>query len=295
MKDLSIVIVNYNNAKLLEACLKSVQKFSQKLALEIIVSDNGSSDNSQKMLKDKFPEVILIKNHENLGFSKGNNQGLKIASARYLILLNNDTELKNNALEILVEFMDKNPKVGACGPKLLNTDSTPQRQGSIFGKAFWESDKAIQVDFVIGGALLLRKEVFQQIGLMDENLFFYNDDIDWCKSIRKAGWQIYFVPQALIMHYGGYSSRKTFNRRLLVEGFRGGLYFCRKHYNVFAYLAYRLLLLILLPIPILAFTLLMPLNIKVNSQKLLAYLKIFEIALLNQVPKPENWSLRGTK
>lgn len=287
MKDLSIVIVNYNNAKLLEACLKSVQNFSQKLALEIIVSDNGSSDGSQKMLKDKFPEVTLIENNENLGFIKATNKGLKIASGRYIILLNDDTELKNNALEILVDFMDKNPKIGACGPKLLNTDNTPQRQGSILGNPFWKRDEAIPVDFVIGGALLLRKEVFQQIGLMDENLFFYNDDIDWCKSIRKAGWQIYFVPQALIMHYGGYSSRRTFNRRLFVEGFRGGLYFCRKHYNMVAYLAYRLLLLILLPIPILVFTLLLPFNLKINRQKLLAYKQIFIIALFNQVPKPE--------
>ncbi len=287
MKDLSIVIVNYNNAKLLETCLRSIGKFSQKLTLEIIVSDNGSSDGSQKMLKDKFPEVILIENNANLGFIKATNNGLKIASSRYIILLNDDTELKNNALEILVDFMDKNPEAGACGPKLLNTDGTPQRQGSIFGKPFWKSDEAIPVDFVIGGALLLRKEVFQQIGLMDENLFFYNDDIDWCKSIRKAGWKIYFVPQAQIMHYGGYSSKRVFNPRLFIEGFRGGLYFCRKHYNMVAYLAYRLLLLILLPLPILVFALLLPFNIKVNSQKFLAYLKIFEIALLNQVPKLE--------
>ncbi len=278
MKDLSIIIVSFNSNKLLEACLASIYKNTHKISFEITVVDNASSDGSQEMVKTKFPQVYLIENKENIGFSRANNLGLKNCQARYALLLNNDTIIKNGALDIMVAFMDKSPKAGAVGPKLLNIDGSIQRQGSSLGKKFWLSKKPTSVDFVIGAALMVRKEVIDQIGLMDENLFFYNDDIDWCLSIRKAGWKIYFFPHAEVIHYGGYSSKRTFNRRLFVEGFKGGLYFCRKHYGEPAYNIYRLILG-------LGLVLVLPFQI-INREKLKAYLEIICLAWRGQITKP---------
>ena len=193
------------------------------------------------------------------------------------MLLNDDTVVKDSALDNLIAFLDKTPKAGACGPRLLNTDGSIQHQGGIFGKKFWLAHHPITVDFVIGAALLVRKEVIDQIGLMDEHLFFYNDDLDWCVSIREAGWQIYFVPEAEITHYGGFSSR-TFQRKLFVEGFKGGLYFCRKHYGELAFHAYRLILCLCLCL-VLPFMLL-------NPEKLKAYFEVISLAWRGQIPKP---------
>jgi GT2 family glycosyltransferase len=277
MTDLSIITVNTNNRKILEECLASVYASTHKISFEIIVSDNGSTDGSQAMVKTKFPSVKLIENKENLGFIKASNLGLKIAAGRYHMLLNDDTIVKDGALDKLVEFMDSHPDAGACGAKLLNINGTVQHQGGVFGKKFWLAKKPTAVDFVIGAALVARKEVIEKVGVMDENLFFYNDDLDWCMSIRQAGWKIYFVPGAEIIHYGGYSSKRKFNRRLFVEGFKGGLYFCRKHYGEVAFNAYRLILLISL-------SLFIPFQL-LNKEKLLAYATIIALAWRGQVPR----------
>jgi GT2 family glycosyltransferase len=244
MIDLSIIIVNLNNSKLLKECIASIYNSTHKISIEIILSDNGSTDDSVQMVKTSFPQVKVIENEENLGFSKANNKGLKIAVGRYKMLLNNDTIVKDGAFDALVAYMDQNPKVGACGPKLLNVDGSIQRQGGIFNQKFWLSPSPTEVKFVIGACLLVRKETITKVGLMDENLFFYNDDLDWCISIRRAGYKIMFVPQAELTHYGGFSSKRTFNKQLFIEGFRGGIYFSRKHYGLLASIIYRLFLLI---------------------------------------------------
>lgn len=278
MIDLSIIIVNTNNRTILKQCLESLYKNTHKISFEIIVSDNASTDGSQAMVKKEFPKVRLIENKTNLGFIKASNQGLGLYNARYAILLNDDTLIKESALDNMLAFMDQNPSAGACGAKLLNVDGTVQRQGGIFGKKFWLSPKPIPVDFVIGAALMVRKEVIDKIGIMDENLFFYNDDLDWCLRIRKAGWKVYFLPQAEIVHYGGYSSRRTFNPRLFIEGFRGGLYYCRKHYGEFAFHLYRFLLAVTL-------SLALPFHL-INPEKFKAYTQIILICLHGQIPRP---------
>jgi GT2 family glycosyltransferase len=278
MKDLSIIIVNTNNRKLLEECLASIYKNTRKVSFEIIVSDNASTDGSQEMVKNKFPQVFLIENQENLGFIKASNLGLRNYHARYALLLNDDTVVKDSALDKLVEFMDHHPEAGACGPKLLNLDGSIQRQGGLLGKRFWRSKNPVAVDFVIGAALIVKKEVIDKVGILDENLYFYNDDLDWCVRIRKAGWKIYFLPQAEVIHYGGYSSRRTFKAKLFVEGFKGGLYFCRKHYGEAAFHIYRLTLILIL-------VLALPFQI-FNKEKLKAYAKIINLAWHGQIKKP---------
>jgi len=285
MKDLSIIIVNYNNSKLLEECLRSVYSSTHKATLEIIVVDNASSDDSVHMVKSLFPEVKVIENKENLGFIKATNQGLRIHDGRYALLLNDDTVTKDKAFDKMLQFMDKNPKAGACGPKLLNPDGTIQRQGSLLGKRFWRSPHPKEVGFLMGAALMVRKEVIDKVGILDENFFFYTDDLDWCKRIKKAGWKIYFLPEPEVMHYKGYSSTRVFNKRLFVEGFRGGLYFCRKHYGLIAYFIYRLFLLILAIITSILTLLSYPFrkNKAEAIQRAKAYFKIFKICLSGKI------------
>lgn len=278
MKDLAIIIVNINNKKILEDCINSVYQSTHNLDFEVIVVDNGSTDGTQAMLQAKFPDIKLIDNHENLGFSKANNQGISSSEARYYLLLNNDTVVKNLAINKMIEFMDEHHEAGACGPKLLNLDGTIQQQGGLLGKKFWLSHKPVSVDFVIGAALLVKRVVIQKVGLMDENLFFYNDDLDWCRSIRKASWKVYFVPQAEIVHYGGYSSSRTFNPRLFIEGFKGGLYFCRKHYGELAYNLYRFLLCLFLSVSL-------PFLLR-DIPKLRAYLSVISVSWHGQIPHP---------
>lgn len=279
MTDLSIIIVNTNNCKLLQECLGSIYKNTHKLGLEIIVVDNNSSDGSQDMVTMFFPKVNLIRNKENAGFIKATNQGLKIYRGRYACLLNDDTIVKESTFDQMVEYMDKNPNIGACSPKLLNTDGTPQKQGSIFQKRFWNSKKPIEIDFAIGACLMARREVIDKVGILDEKLFFYNDDIDWCKRIRKAGYKIIFIPSAEVVHYGGYSSKRVFNRRLFVEGFRGGLYFAKKHYGNIVYHSYRLILCLCLCLFIPLFTLSYPLKRQKFVERLLAYVDILKITV----------------
>lgn len=278
MKDVSIIVVTHNNKKLLEACLDSIYKNTLNVSFDIIVIDNASSDGSAALVREKFSEAKLIENKENFGFSQANNEGLRIIDSRHAMLLNDDTIVKEYAIDKMVGFLDNNSSAGAVGPRLLNTDGTLQRQGGLFGRRFWKAIHPISVDFVIGAALMVKKEVIDQVGIMDEHLFFYNDDLDWCTSIREAGWKIFFLPEAEIIHYGGYSSKRTFKHRYFVEGFKGGLYFCRKHYGELAYHAYRLLLGLIL-------IFVLPCQI-FNPDKFKAYLEIITYAWRGQIPKP---------
>lgn len=236
MFDLSIIIVNYNKFKMLKECLESIYKNTSIINFETFVIDNASTDNSIPMVKQNFPQVNLIKNLSNFGFSKANNQAIKISKGKYILLLNNDTVVLNNALKKMVEFMDTHPHIGGLGPKLLNPDLTTQREGSILSKRFWNSKVPVETNFLTGAALMIRRGVFDKIGFLDENFFFYNEDIDICQRIKKAGWKLYFFPSAQIIHIG----QKTKNIEMIYEGYRGGLYLCKKHYNKFTNAIYRL-------------------------------------------------------
>ena len=157
MLDLSIIILTHNNPSLLEKCIQSIQALT-KTSYEIIVIANACTDNTTEMVKSRFPEAIVIENEQNEGFCQANNRGIKIAKGKYLLLLNDDTELTNDAFDILIKFMHENPKVGIAGPLLLNPDNTPQRQGGILGKKFWKAKEPSSVDFVIGAALMIKRE-----------------------------------------------------------------------------------------------------------------------------------------
>jgi hypothetical protein len=275
MPDLSIVIITRDNKKVLGECVSSVIGNTHASTYEIIVVDNDSSDGTPSFIKEKFPSVVLLSNNKNVGFSRANNRGLKAAKGRYSVILNDDTYLKDDAFSSLKDHMDKNPDAGICGPKLLNPDGSLQRQGSLLSALAWRSSQPRRVGMVIGACMFIRMSVISRIGLFDENLFFYNDDMDLCRRANKAGFKVVYFPSARVYHYGGFSAKKQANKFLMVEGYRGGLYYCKKHYGNIAYHLYRILLLL--------FVLLMLLFSLANREKLKVYLEILGIIIRQQI------------
>lgn len=222
---LSIIIVNWNTKDLLHDCLTSINQTKGELALEVIVVDNGSTDGSVQLIKSEFPGVKLMANKENLGFAKANNQGIRKAGGDYMLLLNSDTELKPKALSNLVNFAFKEKKAAVVGARLVNPDGSIQpssRNLPTIGRAireYWlgqkgayegyvpSGNKATEVEVVVGAAMLIPKKVINKIGLLDERYFFYYEDMDFCWRVRRAGFKVYYLPTAEIIHYHGVSGR----------------------------------------------------------------------------------------
>ena len=221
--------MTYKARDLLRDCLGSLYENS-KLPLEVIVVDNGSEDGTAEMLREQFPEVTLVENKTNTGYTRPMNQALKLGRGRYLLQLNPDTLVLPNTLDYLVEFIDTHPEVGICTPKVLNQDGTLQTQcrrgesrpwavisyftglaklfprNKRFGQylmSYMDENQTHPVAGVSGSCMLIRREVVDQIGYLDERFFAYQEDADFCFQARKAGWEIYYVPKVQIIHYGG--------------------------------------------------------------------------------------------
>ncbi len=258
--DLSIVIVNWNVCELLKCCLHSIMSSFQlpasKFQVEVIVVDNASSDGSAAMIEEEFPQVRVIANSENLGFTVGNNQGIAASRWRYILLLNPDTEIVGHALAMMVEYMDGHPQVGALGPQLLNPDGSIQssrRRFPTMATAFLEStilqqwsphnrvtrhyymadrpDHEIQeVDWVTGACLLARREAIEEVGLLDESFFMYSEELDWCRRIKAQEWKVVYLPAARVMHHGAQSSEqvKSFQH---IQFQRSKIRYFRKHHG----------------------------------------------------------------
>jgi len=270
--DLSVVIVSWNVRDLLRRCLRSVldsgpepgrdpnsspspQGHSANLQVEIIVVDNGSSDGSTEMVRAEFPQVRLIANNENRGFTAANNQGLATSQGRYLMLLNPDTKVAGDALATMAGYLDERPRVGALGPQLRYADGRLQssrRRFPTLATALFESTvvheswpdnpfarryrmadvpgDAIQpVDWLVGACLLVRREVYQQVGGLDEGFFMYSEEIDWCRRIKSAGWEIVYLPAATVIHYEGKSSEQVVAARQIYFQSSKVRYFGKHH------------------------------------------------------------------
>jgi len=232
---LTIIIVSWNVRELLKRALISIfASWGSAPGLEVIVVDNASTDGSVAMLNAGFPQVRVIANTENLGFTKGNNQGLVIARGAFLLLLNPDTEIQESALFTLIAYAKQNLAVGMIGPQLLNPDQTiqPSRRRFptlpvLFLESTWvqkftprsllkryymedHPDTEVQaVDWITGAAMLTRREVVSQVGGLDEGFFMYSEELDWCKRIKDAGWEIHYLPTARIIHHEGKSSEQV--------------------------------------------------------------------------------------
>lgn len=255
--DLSIIILNYNTRQLTMDCLQSVYASTTSYSYEVILIDNNSSDDSIAHFERNYPVARLIKNSENVGFARANNQGIHIAQGRYILLLNSDTVVQSDTFDIMLKFMDEHPKVGSAGCKIVLPDGSldkacrrgfPTPSASFyyaFGIAklfpdnprfnqyqlgYLDPDDTYEVDCLMGAFMLVRKEVIGQVGVLDETFFMYGEDIDWCYRIKQAGWQIYYVPQTSIIHYKGASSRRK-PYKIIYEFHRAMVLFHRKHYR----------------------------------------------------------------
>jgi GT2 family glycosyltransferase len=253
---LSICIVTYNARKWLVECLNSIQENTQLENLEIIVIDNGSKDGIEEFLSSEFPHVKLIANKDNQGYTRPMNQGLRAARGQYLMQLNPDTKILLGAFDKLLEFMGVNPQVGICGPKVLNRDGSFQKQcrrgeprpiamlgyflrlSRIFPNSktlgsylleYEDEDATLEVDALSGSCMLIRRDVIEEIGYLDEKFFAYQEDTDFCSRARQAGWKVCYYPEASIIHYGGQGGSRVEPYRSIIQWHRSYWLYYNKH------------------------------------------------------------------
>jgi hypothetical protein len=253
---LSICIVNYQARDNLHNCMRSIISNPPEGEYEVIVVDNGSSDGTGDMLRVEFPQVILIQNTSNLGFTVPMNQALRRAKGQLLMLLNPDTLVHPRAFDRLIAFMQEHPQVGICGPKVLNMDGSlqaPCRRGEsrpwavisyflrlnrLFPKSkffggylmnYMDEDTSHEVAGVAGSCMLVRREVVDQIGYLDERFFAYQEDADYCFQARQAGWQVYYVPEAQVTHFGGEGGSHVQPYRSIIAWHRSYWLYYRKN------------------------------------------------------------------
>lgn len=265
---LSILIVSWNTKALLLACLASLE---QKLrgfpaeSVETFVVDNASSDGSAQAVRDRFTWVNLIENGDNRGFAAGNNQAWSTSSGDYVLLLNPDTEVTPGAVSELVEFMDATPDAGAAGSRLLNADGTLQISSwpaptlsrelwrllhfdslhpySEYPRATWRSERPQQVDVVQGAAMIVRRNAVDDACLLDTDYFMYTEELDLCLRIRNNGWNIYWVPNSKVIHYGGQSTQQV-REEMFLQLYRSKIAYFRKHQGPGAAIVYKAILVV---------------------------------------------------
>jgi len=255
MLDLSVVILNWNVRDLLQQCLKSLTTAHGPFSTEVIVVDNASSDDSAAMMRAEFPDVRLVVNTTNRGYAGGNNDGIAAATGRYVLILNPDTQAVGDALSTLASYADAHPDVGVVAPQLLNADGSAQssrRRFPTLMTALFEStwlqpiaprgvlhdyyvldradDETQEVDWAVGACLLVRRQVIQQVGALDEGFFMYSEEMDWCRRIQQAGWKIVYLPQAQVIHHMGKSSDQVVAQRHIYFQTSKVRYF-RKHHG----------------------------------------------------------------
>jgi GT2 family glycosyltransferase len=268
--DLSIIIVNWNTRALLRSCLASIQAEAQGIIYETLVVDNASADHSAAMVSENFPDVVLMQNDENIGFARANNRAIRRSRGRYILLLNPDTTVLDNALGQMVTFADTGPQIGALGCKILTTDGSidfrcARRFPSLLTEFFartrlskrfphhplfgrflmgdWDHRSSREVDCLVGSCMMVRREVIEQVGLLDEDFFMYGEDMEWCYRIKRAGWRIFYYSEPQVLHIGSQSSEQN-RAEMGIEYLRSMALFFRKRYGPGYALAYRILLLV---------------------------------------------------
>jgi len=267
--DLAIVIVNWNVRTLLETCLTSVYESLRGLSLrgEVWVVDNASTDGSAELVRERFPQARLMANETNVGFAAANNQALRAMGffsaeshdlPRYVLLLNPDTEVLGDALATMVCFLDGNPQAGVAGAKLLYPDGRLQHSAFAFPslaqalldffplhhrllnsrlngrypRRLYEREEPFAIDHPLGAALMARGETIQEVGLLDERFFIYCEEIDWCMRIKQAGWGIYCVPRAEVVHHEAKSTRQV-RGEMFAALWKSRYLLFEKHYSHF--------------------------------------------------------------
>lgn len=248
--EVSIIIVNWNVEELLDTCLKTIQKYTTSVSYEVIVVDSASQDGSVEMVKKKYPWVKLFAEKINVGFTKGNNIGLREAQGKHILYLNPDIELIEDAIGPMVRHLEDHPKVGAIGCKLLNADRTHQdsighftRLSNLFREYFLREKSGVSrihhpdtpqsVDVVLGACILVRGDLCREIGGFDERYFMYHEETDLCLSLHNRGFQVIYFPTVAMIHHGSKSSTRSHEsrQRTLHENRKSQILFFRKHYS----------------------------------------------------------------
>ncbi len=224
-KKLSVIIVNYNSGDFLISCLRSLGKLANEIRYDLYIVDNASSDKSLQEAQKLFPKIVYIKNGQNLGFGKANNQAIKLVKTDYILLLNPDTKVLEGTISYMVNFMDDHPDVGAASCRVLLANGSLDWASHRGFPTPWASflyfvfkDKRLynltdrdmesihEVDSIVGAFMMLRKSVLDEVGLFDEDYFLYAEDIDLCFRIKQAGYKIVYVPKVKIIHFKGIAS-----------------------------------------------------------------------------------------
>ncbi len=264
--DLSICIVSYNCRDLLAACLDSIEAHRGDMAVEIIVTDNASSDGTVEMLRQRSPAVTVIANEENAGFAAGTNQAMSLATGETLVMLNPDTQIATGALESLVGFLRERPEVAAAGPSVVDPDGSLQTTAHSFptllrtvvtqvglhrilprygllhnGSASCAATTGPrQVDWLSGVCMAIRRAAWERVGPLDEGFFMYSEDVDWCYRASLEGYECWYLPEARIMHHEGASWGDAPRERILAAH-RAGFRFFGKNYGHCAEVTQRVL------------------------------------------------------
>ncbi len=249
--DLSVVIINYQTFELTRDTINSILKYSYPFSYEIIVVDNASRDDSLDKLKDYFKDLVkFISSKQNNGFAAGNNQGLKLASGKYVLLLNSDTLVWQNTLEDIYNYMEDNPNVGACGCRILldnrNLDKACKRLFPNIKNSFYRlfhiptnsskndynldlpDNEIYEIECLAGAFMFIRQKCLDSVGLLDETFFMYGEDIDLCYRIKQDNWKIVYYGKAIITHFKGASSKKQ-KFKLIYEFYRAMYIYYKKH------------------------------------------------------------------
>ena len=261
--DLSIIIVSYNVSGFLQNCLKSIIAAKIDHVFEIIIVDNNSTDESSSLIRREFPAITWLQNVKNLGFAAANNQGINQSKGQFILLLNPDTEVSSGAIEALLQVMLDDPSVGACGSKLVNPDGSLQLSCYPFPtlgneiirlhhleKLFpltqypmdqWDKSFTYPVDNIQGASLLLRKSALNEVGLLDESFFVYTEEVDLNYRLKKAGWKNVYVPNSVVVHFGGQSTKQN-KTEMFLELYKTKIQFFRKHYGATKTTLYKIML-----------------------------------------------------
>ncbi len=263
----SVIIANWNGEAILEACLHSIFEHTQRVSFEVIVVDDASTDRSAELIRTKFPKVNLIENERNIGYAATNNRALAVAQGKYLLLLNNDTILQNDAISLMATYLDEHEEVGVCGGTLLNPDGSLQHSfGNVpslklelvglfslhrfYRKTFapalgvipYNIKNPIEVEMIVGADLMIRASLARELGLYDETFNAYFEDAELCFRVKKKGLKVVYLPEPKITHLYSYSfgklnagdvrkiSRKA---RQMASGYKQ---FCKKHYSYWWFL-----------------------------------------------------------
>jgi GT2 family glycosyltransferase len=255
--ELSIVVVNFNTREDLKNCLKSIFDSKQITSFEIWVVDNNSSDGSSELVEKEFPNVRLIKNKENSGFSRANNLAIEQIESPFVLLLNPDTIVQDHVFDKTIDFLKANGDAGMVSCMLVKADGTldlacrrsfpsafdgfcravglsklfpRSRLFARYNLTYLPENKVSEVDAINGAFMMVKQEAIREVGHLDEDYFMYMEDLDWCFRFRQKGWKIFYVPNSIVVHLKGQAGKKN-SEKMITEFFKSMELFCRKNYN----------------------------------------------------------------